>query len=263
MEQSIRETKKNINKTVVFLKSIFAFILVSLSLFHIFFIPKSPDLIKEQLNYKSIVQERDSVNHSNIEKFKKGVLSKEEYLSLTETSFLHYKNRLIESSDKKKQLALDFSFRGRSSFHFWIFVFGLVTALFFFSCKSLHDDFSRGSHYKFHFVSLTGILVSGFWFIHLIFLTQKDFTQNKYIIMILVGAALFSAFTYFLIKHYTYKDDIIYRQLSFLERIRTLHYPNIAKKAKYAEKAGLVSKSELDRDIDEFQEDLRDIYNSI
>jgi len=195
MGQSTQETTTNINKTYAIIKGFIAFLIVTLSLFHVFFTPKSADLIKEQFNYKKIVTERDSVNQSHISKLKKDAISKDEYISLVESSFLLYKNKLKSSSKKKKELALAFSFRGRSSFHFWIFVFGLVTALFFFSCKSLHDDFSRGSTFKFHLASFAGILVSIFWFIHLIFYTQKDFTQNKYVITILVCSLLFSAFT--------------------------------------------------------------------
>ncbi|WP_160112013.1 hypothetical protein [Aquimarina sp. AU58] len=187
----------------------------------------------------------------------------EQYYVLATDLVKTSKQNVAKINAEKRQINRDHSFRGRSSFHFWIFVFGLVTALFFFSCKSLHDDFSRGSTFKFHFVSLTGILVSGFWFIHLIFLTQKDFTQNKYVLILVIAASLFAAFTYFLVKYYTYKDDIIYKKLSFLERIRSIHYPRVAKKAKHAEKAGLVVKSDLDNDIDEFQNDLRDVVNNI
>ncbi|WP_438712687.1 hypothetical protein ACSTS3_10745 [Aquimarina muelleri] len=232
-----------------------------MSLFHVFFASQSPELLNEQSHYKKIVSERDSVNNLHVNKFEEDLISKAEYLSLVKSSFIFYKNKLKNSSAKKRKLAEKFSFRGRSSFHFWIFVFGLVTALFFFSCKSLHDDFSRGSTFKFHFVSFTGILVSIFWFTHLIFLTQSDFTQNKYIAAILIIAVLFSIFTYYLVKYYSYKDNLIDKQLSFLERIRVFHYPRIAKKAKYAEKAGLIEKSDLENDIDEFQKDLRKVFN--
>ncbi len=264
MGQSMKTIEeKHSNKILPIIKGVLAFLLVTLSLFHIFFDSKSDKIPANNDRYDEAIAYRNNTQKQYLEDLKNRKISVEEYYTLANDLMKFSKENLKEINSELAQINKEHSFRGRSSFHFWIFVFGLVTALFFFSCKSLHDDFSRGSTFRFHFVSLTGILVSGFWFIHLLFLTQKDFTQNKYIIAILVGAILFSAFTYFLVKYYTYKDDIIYKQLSFLERIRAIHYPRIAKKAKHAEKAGLVTKSDLDTNIDEFQDDLRDIFNSI
>ena len=148
---------------------------------------------------------------------------------------------------------------------FWIFVFGLVTALMFFSCKSLFDDFSKGSNFRFQLVSITGIIISFFWMIHLIFLTQKDFTKNKYILVILLSSILLSTFTYFLVKYYTYKDQIILKQLSFLERIKTIYYHDLAVKALYAEKAGepLITEKSTKKSIEEFQSDLLEVTRDI
>ncbi|PKV51722.1 hypothetical protein ATE84_3820 [Aquimarina sp. MAR_2010_214] len=267
MEQSTRETTTNIrfNNFLGFIKSVVAFLAVTLSLFHVFFNATSSELITEQKNYKNIVKERDSINAYTIDLFKKNLITKDEYLAFADTHFELYKDKLKRKSKLKKELAISFSFRGRSSFHFWIFVFGLVTALFFFSCKSLHDDFSRGSTFKFHFVSLTGILVSGFWFIHLIFLTQKDFTQNKYVLILIIAASLFAAFTYFLIKYYTYKDQIIYRQLSFIERVKRIYYRDMVFKAMYAEESGKPHESGklVDNCIDDFHQDLKKVMDNI
>lgn len=251
------------NKILPLIKGVIAFLVVTLSLFHVFFDAKVPGVSEVMQEHKEVVQNRNNTLKENLSLLKNNQISNENYIKIVEITLANSQERLDFLKNEKKVRARAFSFRGRSSFHFWIFVFGLVTALFFFSCKSLHDDFSRGSTFKFHFVSLTGILVSGFWCIHLIFLTQKDFQQNKYVLALVIATSLFAAFTYFLIKYYTYKDDIIYKQLSFLERIRASHYPKIAKKAKYAEKVGLVAKSDLDNDIDEFQEDLRDVVNNI
>ncbi len=258
------ETEEKTSKIVLpIIKGLLAFLLVTLSFFHIFFDSKSDKVPSNNKKYDQAIAYRNNTQKQNLEDLKNKEISIDEYYVLTNNLIKTSKENLKIINNELGQINKDHSFRGRSSFHFWVFVFGLVTALFFFSCKSLHDDFSRGSTLRFHFVSFTGILVSGFWFIHLIFLTQKDFAQNKYVIAILVGAILFSVFTYFFVKYYTYKDDIIYKQLSFLQRIRASHYPKIATKAKYAEKAGLVAKSDLDEDIDNFQDDLRQVFNSI
>ncbi|MBL0684322.1 hypothetical protein [Aquimarina mytili] len=245
------------------IKGVIAFLVVTLSLFHIFLEPKSKEQIEFSPKYKAEVRKLDSLQLHYINQLENKELTASEYAIIAKKHLASYEPSLKKISKKRLELAKEHSFRGRSSLHFWIFVFGLVTALFFFSCKSLHDDFARGSTFRFHFVSLAGILVSFFWFIHLIFLTQKDFTQNKYIIAILAGATLFSVFTYFLVKHYTYKDHIIYEQLRFFERIRIIHYPRMTKNAKHAEKVGLVAKSDLDNDIDEFQDDLRESISNI
>jgi len=244
-------------------KGVIVFVLVTLSLFHVFFEPTSDLIVINDNSYDLIIRKRNRLKTKYLEDLKNRKLTVDEYYASLTLLISTSKKQIDKLNKEKRQIKLDHSFLGRNSFHFWIFVFGLVTALFFFSCKSLHDDFARGSTFRFHFVSLTGIMVSGFWFIHLIFLTQKDFSQNKYVIAILLGAALFSAFTYFLVKYYTYKDDIIYRQLSFIEKIRRTHYPRMAEKAMYAKKTGLVTASDIHGDIDEFQEDLREVINHI
>ncbi|WP_146052907.1 hypothetical protein [Aquimarina sp. I32.4] len=264
MAQSTLETEGKIkNKILPFIKGGLAFLLVTLSLFHVFFDNKSDKVPLNNKKYDEAIANRDNTRVKYLEDLKNRRTSIDEYYTLAKKLNKKSKKEINEINAELGQINKEYSFRGRSSFHFWIFVFGLVTALFFFSCKSLHDDFSRGSTYKFHFVSFTGILVSMFWFIHLVFLTQKDFAQNKYIIVLLACAILCSAFTYFLVKYYTYKDDIIYKQLSFLERLRVIHYPRVVLKAKYAEKVGLIAKDDLDEDIDNFQEDLKDVIKGV
>ncbi len=264
-EQSTKEIGGNTSTKILLsiIKGLLAFLLVTLSLFHVFFDSKSDKIPSNTKTYDNAILYRDNTQKQYLEDLKNQKISVDDYYVLANDLIKISNKNLKTINDELAQINKDHSFRGRSSFHFWIFVFGLVTALFFFSCKSLHDDFSRGSTFRFHFVSLTGILISGFWFIHLIFLTQKDFIQNKYIVVILLGGILFAAFTYFLFRFYAYKDNLIYKQLSFLEKIRLIHYPRIAKKAKYAEKIGLITKSDLDNDIDQFQDDLRDVFNNI
>lgn len=264
-DQLTQKKKKTFFKIFSFIKGVIAFLVVTLSLFHIFLESKSTAQIDYAPKYKEEFQKLHKQNIDYVNQLDSGIISKEEYIQLAHQHLSSYKPILKEISEKRKQLAEEHSFRGRSSLHFWIFVFGLVAALFFFSCKSLFDDISKGSTFKFQLVSLSGILVSFFWFIHLIFLTQKDFQENNYITAILVCAVLFSFFTYYLLKHYTYKDDIIYRQLSLLQRIKTIHYHNIALKALYAEEKGepLLSRKDVSKDIQEFQADLKAVTENI
>jgi hypothetical protein len=252
------ETQTKSTKLKAIIKGIGAFLIVTMSLFHVFFESKSKEQILHAPKYKQEVQVRDKAEEDLLIRFEKDLVSKKEFIEELRRQKEHYKSSLKTLSDKRKALAREHSFRGRSSFHFWLFAFGLVSALFFFSCKSLYDDIVRSSKFKFHLVSISGVIVSCFYFIHLIFLTQNDFNKNKYFIVLLVCAILFSAFTYFLVKNYTYREDIILNQLSFIERIRTIHYPKIAIKARYAEKYGevLETESNLEEQILDFEKDL-------
>ena len=235
------------------------FLIVTASLFHIFFSPQSSEQKEHAPKYKLAVKERDSLQARYLSQLEAGEISTQDYVVNTRALAQRSKEKLIGLSATRRQLALEHSFRGRSSFHFWIFVFGLVIALLFFSCKSLYDDISKGSTFRFQFVSGAGIVVSFFWIFHLVLLTQDDFTKHKYVMALLVCALLCSVFTYFLVKYYTYKDDIILKQLSFIERVKTIHYPKMALKALYVEKYGKPADIEerVNDEVDAFQKDLK------
>ena len=257
MEQSTQRKTKSISPVAI-LKGIVTFIIVTMSLFHIFFDYQSKDQILHAPKYKLAVKERDSIQKHHLALLSNREITIEEYINLSTNLTKTSKSKLLALSAKRKELALAHSFRGRNSFHFWVFVFGLVTALLFFSCKSLYNDIKIGSTFRFQFVSISGILIGFFWLLHLVFLTQSDFTKNKYILLLFVCALFCSAFTYFLVKYYTYKDDIILKQLSFIERVRTIHYPNIALKALYSEKysKAIISEDAVSASVNEFQKDL-------
>jgi len=262
MEPSTPKKTKSI-KPLPIIKGLVTFVLVTLSLFHIFFSPQSKSQLAHTPKYKQAVKQRDSLQANYLLLLEQGKISINEYVTKTRELASSSKEKLLGLSAKRKELALEHSFRGRSSFHFWVFVFGLVMALFFFSCKSLYDDITKGSTFRFQFVSVTGIVVSFFWFFHLIFLTQSDFTKHNYVTVLLLCAVLCSVFIYFLVKYYSYKDDIILKQLSFIERVKTIHYPNIALKALYAEKYGepLDSDLSIHSNVGNFEEDLKQTVN--
>ncbi|PHS03490.1 MAG: hypothetical protein COA88_15770 [Kordia sp.] len=231
-----------------------------MSLFHVAFDRKTDEQIAHAPLYKLEAVKRDLSIDSLQQLFSNNAITKDHYLSQYVVTKNHYKKNLKKLSGKRKYLARLQSFRGRSSFHFWLAQFGIISLAFYFCCKSLYSDFVTGSTYRHQLVSISGIIVCLFWYVHLIFLTQKDFNGNKYIGILILCAVLSSVFIYYLVKHYTYKDDIILKQLSFIERIRTIHYPAIAVKAKFAEKydKGLISENKVEDEIKEFQYDLTD-----
>lgn len=247
--------KKDNIKSIIL--GIVAFCMVAMSLFHAPFKRYSKSFLEHKKNYTKIIKERSYLQDSllnelgatlSITQYKK---AKKEYWKLSQ-------NKLKAYTKKKKELITEHSFRGRSSFRFWLFAFGLVIALLFFSCKSLYHDIVNGSTFKFQFISLTGIIVSFFWLTHLLFLTQQDFNTNSYIAILLVAGALSSCFTYFLVKNYTYKDDLILKQLSLIDRIKTVHYPRVALKALYSERndKAMLSADSVKENANAFDDDI-------
>ncbi len=259
-------TMTTIGKSKYFFKSLFVFFIVSLSLFHIFLDSKPKKIEANNLAYKETIKNRNSKQALYLEELKEGNLSVQEYYNLATSLMLNSKEKIKKINIGKRKINENFSFRGRSSFHFWIFVFGLVTALFYFSCKSLFDEFVRGSTFKHQFISISGITVSMFWGIHLIFFTQNDFNKNTYVTVIIFLAVLGAFFTYNLVKYYTYKDNIITNLLDLLYRIKTKHYPKVANKVYSYEKDKNENKEVLNnskKDIENFDLDLKETINKI
>ncbi|CAL2107677.1 conserved membrane hypothetical protein [Tenacibaculum sp. 190524A02b] len=229
-----------------------------MSLFHIFFKSKTKEQLLATKSYKIKVKERDTYQLELINLLEKEEITKKEYVIKAKESFKYYKNELLKISKYKKKLAYQHSFRGRANFRVWIYLFGLVTLGLFFSCKSLYHDIVNGSTFKFQLISLAGIVVSFFWLIHLTFLTQKDFSESKYITLIIICAALATAFIYYLMKYYTYKDAIILKLLSFLKRVKNKHYKDMAVRAVYLEETGtpLATEKTTNEAMEEFDKDL-------
>ncbi len=266
MGKSEKKIGKGISQNILgSIKGVFAFFLVTLSLFNIFFDSKSEDIADNDKKYDKVVADRKEKTLIYRNQLKNKELCVEDFILKTDQLKLTCNKKIETLNKEKRKIKQDFSFRGRSSFHFWIFVFGLITALFYFSCKSLFDEFSKGSTFKHQFVSISGLLISGFWFIHLIFYTQKDFSKNTYFFWIFTFAILFSVFTYFIVRYYTYKDQIIFKLLNFIDRVNNKHLVDISAKAIYAEENGkpfqdIKSTSEIMR---EYDEDLNSTVNNI
>lgn len=273
----MEETKKQgTSKLIPFLKGTIAFLLVSLSLFSVFFDEYSKEYLVHKSTYKSVVKKRDSINKSVILNHNKKLLlafpNDKKIQALTDNLLLEYdkgflegRSYLKEYTAKKKLLANNHSFLGRSSFHFWIVYFGLITGLLYFSIKSLKDSFSRGSTFRHQFLDIIGVIVSIFWGIHSIFLTQDDFVKNKYILTLSVCSVLGGVFVYFITRYYTYKDVTISNLLSFISRVKEDHYPKVAVKAMYSEKTGevLETSESVEDNADKFDKDLVQTINGI
>jgi len=265
-EQSEMKTdRENYKKILPFFKGFISFILVTLSLFHVFFESKSKLISQNDKEYNSLIIENKSLTKKYREDLKNRRINIDDYLFKTNELLLDSQSKINKLNIEKRAIKNNFSFNGRSSFHFWLFVFGLVSALFYFACKSLFDEISRGSTFRHQLVSISGIIVAFFWFVHLIFYTQNDFNKNTYFFTILVLATLFSIFTYFLVKYYTYKDIIIRDLIKLIVKIKSKHYPKILVKALYAERENndLPSTVTVKNLANDFDKDIRNTFNSI
>ncbi len=236
-----------------------------MSLFHIFFKPYSPEVIKNNKEYRKIIDFRDSTQIALLNNLKGRSISIDEYHSKMTELLAISKKEVKRVNNEKRKINRAFSFRGRSSFRLWIFMFGLVSLGFLFSCKSLYHDIVNGSTYRTSFISISGIFVSLFWVIHLTFLTHKDFNQSNYIILIVVCSLLSTFFTYYLVKYYSYKDVLIVNLLDFIGRVKKNHFKDMAVKSMYAEKTGKALRGEksVSQSIKEFDSDLAETIKDV
>ncbi|SEC44542.1 hypothetical protein SAMN04489761_3012 [Tenacibaculum sp. MAR_2009_124] len=264
------------NKIKGVILGIVSFLIVTMSLLHIFFPPKSNDAIDHKKTYKKIIQKRDNGNIKLIEGFNeeiKTIQNRDSIVKLAMKLSVDYKNHyensrteLRQYTKKKAQINIDHSFRGRSSFRLWVFMFGIVILGLFFACKSLYHDITIGSTFRMHFISFSGIFVSLFWLIHLIFLTHKDFDRSNYFMLILICALLSAIFTYFFVKYYSYKDAIIKNLLKFILRVKTIHVHELGVKSLFAERVGVKISDEekkVDDLLDEFDSDLKETIKDL
>ncbi len=268
--------KQGENKFSAFFKGLFILSLVVLSLTCVFFDEYSPEYLAHKTTYRPTVQKRDSLNKSVIIEHNKELLKAfpnnpiakklaNNLLNQYDSKLKEGKGYLKDYTAIKKHHANAHSFRGRSSLHFWIVVFGLSTALLVSNIKSLFDSFSRGSTFKYQFLDLAGIVVALFWLSHSIFLTQKDFTQNKYFVTLFLCSMLGSVFVYYLTKYFNYKDIAINNLTDLLVRTKEDHYEKVAVKAYYAEKNDkpIISLDTTKENIEEFDKDVEDTINKL
>lgn len=265
-QKSSESTKKTIGKnSFIFLKGLLIFCFITVSLFHIFFDYESPKAEENHLVYKKLIKDRNFQQDLYLEQLHKEKINSKEYYAKV-IALKELTNKQKETlNNKKRTIDKQFSFNGRRSFRIWIYLFGLVSLGMFFSCKSLFDDISKGSHFKFHFISLTGVFISCFWLIHLLFFTHKDFSNGSYIGIISISAVLSTAFTYFLIKYYNYKDQIIYDLIALIERIKKEHIQRVGTKAMYAEKndSAMLATDSIKTNIEKFDKDVAETLKKI
>ncbi len=270
MTEQTYQTKtkgKKVNRRITFksiLLGVGAFFIVSMSLFHAPFDRFSKEYLEHYATYQGILDERDSIQNSLVNELGKS-LTVEEYKKNRAESWALSKVKLKEYKKKKKELFKAHSFFGRGSFKFWLFVFGLVLLGFYFSIKSLIEDYRKEIRTGHEIISIIGIAVSLFWFYHLFFQTAQDFYTEVYLlfkVLICIAIAIFISQS---IKYFTRKEGIIKTLIDLVLRIKVTHYRKMVVNALYAEQndQSIDSIETVKDQADALDKDIRETMNKI
>ncbi|WP_430413124.1 hypothetical protein [Kordia sp.] len=250
--------KKTIERQEISAKSIFKgmilFIIIIMSLTHIYFSNQPNGTRENYLEYKSIIKERDSIQNLLILQLNNSTISKEEFILKFNSKSEHYKDKIKVCNKEKRAIINNFKFNGRKSFHYWLFIFGLSFSFFFLAVRYTYQIITdhKKKYLKKSLVleASAWIAVSLFWVIHSIFVKNADlpkpvYTSIMFIICLLIGFSIVY-FIKFLVsrKEHTlqsYKASII-RLIELVGEIRVQHYFHMAAKAKTEENENVISK---------------------
>lgn len=170
------------------------------------------------------------------------IITKSQYFSVKEINEEKRKSDFRNIAKKRKILALNYSFNGRESFHYWVWIFGIFITLLICSCYLAIKDsrLKKAGLLKWYepHASVAFILVSLFWMYHTIFKTSKDFELTIYTLYLVSILVPLSYFIYhFLRRGFSIEDKL-------LENIRTLvsHVLNHTDKNKEDEKWTVLKK---------------------
>ncbi|MFD0992353.1 hypothetical protein [Tenacibaculum geojense] len=235
-----------------------------MSLFQVFFDRYSPEYLAHYDTYQQIIDNRDFKQDSLLNELG-NTLTVKEYKEERSKAWTASKKELGIYTKKKKELAAEHSFRGRSNFKFWIFQFGLILLGFYFSVKSLVDDLKRKIKTGHELISIVGISISLLWFYHLIFQTAKDFYTETYLFAKFLAALAVGFFISRLIKYYVLKTGIIQSLIDLIIRIKKVHYKEMVIKALYAEKydRSIDSIETVKNQTERFDQDVKETIKNI
>lgn len=237
------------------LRGIVIFFLITISLFHVYF-DSYPTAAVEKNNshYDFLISSRDSVENSLIKQLAIGKITKETYIEKLSENKSYYKKQVSLCNAEKRQILRDFSFNGRNSFHYWLFIFGL--SISFFSLALLYNyRIVKNSKNKFlkkslKFESISWTAVSLFWVIHSIFINKADLPTTFYAIVtfsicLVIGYSIFYFIKYLVHKKVhtleSYKNSIR-RLISLISDIRLNHYFHMAAKAQNKDNEKIIEK---------------------
>ncbi len=204
--------------------------------------PKNPEIAKlnkerAQLkkNWNLIESKHDSLLAIN-------TISIADYLKIkSENSAMRIKD-FRGISKKRRELVNNFSFNGRSSLHFWLWVLGIFISLlicsFFLAIKDIR--LKKAGLLKWYEppASISFIAVSLFWLYHTIFQRTKDFELSIYTLYLVLVLIPLSYFIYHFLRRFSTIEE------KLLENIRILvsHILKNTKEDKEKEKWNVLEK---------------------
>jgi hypothetical protein len=237
------------------LRGIVIFFLITISLFHIYFDSYPTKSVEKNNNhYDYLTSSRDSIENSLIKQLAIGEITKEIYIDKLSKNKSYYKKQISLCNAEKRQILKDFSFNGRNSFHYWLFIFGL--SISFFSLALLYNyRIVKNSKNKFlkkslKFESISWTAVSLFWVIHSIFVNKADLPTALYAIVtfsicLAIGYSIFYFIKYLVNRKRltleSYKNSIR-RLISLISDIRFNHYFHMAAKAQNKDNEKIIKK---------------------
>ena len=126
--------KQEINiKTVI--KGMILFLIIIMSLIHVYFSNKPNGVEENYSEYKSIIRERDSIQNLLMVQLGDNLINNEEYIKQTNIKHELYSSKIKLCNKEKRKIINDFKFNGRKSFHYWLFIFGLSISFFFLAIR--------------------------------------------------------------------------------------------------------------------------------
>ena len=264
-EHSTQTHKKQVSiKLTSIIYGIVIFFIVAMSLFQVPFKRYSKEYSKHYKTYSSIIKERNQQQDSLLHELGQTLTIKEFKLERLQAWNLS-KKKLEKYIKIKNTLAKEHSFLGRGSFKFWLFIFGLVSLGFYFSLKSLFEDFRKPIRTGHEIISIIGISICLFWYYHLFFQTASDFYNETYLLFKLIVSIAISFFISRLIKYYAIKEGAISSLLNLVFRIKSKHFKKMTVKALYAERydKSLITLESIKQQSNSFDEDVLKTVNNI
>jgi len=246
--------KQETNKLSAVLKGIILGFVIMMSLYHVCFDDKSKKLVDHKEVYNALIDKRTQIDSELIQNLLNDSLTKQEYaLAVIEHKKL-FKEKLRACNNEKKNIAYDFTFNGRNSFHYWLFVFGISFSFFFLALRytfRIISEVKNGDLKKsLIFESIGWIAISLFWVIHTVFKKTDDlptiiYAITMFSVCIVLGFSIFYSIKYLIHrKEHTlksYKASII-NLIELIGEIRVNHYFKMAAKAMTKENKEIISK---------------------
>lgn len=260
----IRATTESVKRFLINIFAvIFIFVGITASFFHRPFSDKNPEIKKIDQERALLKKSWNLIEHRHDSLLKNNLISKNEYFRIKQTNEKLRIQSFRTIAKKRAKAHADFSYNGRSSFKYWLFIFGVFVTLFTSSCFAATKDYRLKQtgllRWYEPYTSISYISVSLFWICHTLFRTSTDYDLTTYSLIVLITVIPVSYFIY----HFLRKSFFIEKKLKDLIlltfRIRDKHYIDVAVKAKYAERYNKAlpdtktvkqNADELDKDID-------------